>query len=94
MDTLDENNKCDLVSENKEFNQEVIRKALVNLLIVDELPCSFVEREGFREFCKVVNPHFIVPSRATVTRDCYGCIEKRRQLEQPAISIDEIVESV
>ncbi|KAF5783198.1 hypothetical protein HanXRQr2_Chr11g0505171 [Helianthus annuus] len=37
MDTPDENNKCELVSENKEFNQEVIRKALVNLLIVGEL---------------------------------------------------------
>ncbi|KAJ0915548.1 putative transcription factor/ chromatin remodeling BED-type(Zn) family [Helianthus annuus] len=64
-----------------EFNQEVIRKALVKMLIVDELPFSFVERAGFREFCKVINPHFIVPSRATATRDCYGYfIEERRRL--------------
>lgn len=51
-----------------EFNQELIRKALVKMLILDELPFSFVERAGFREFCKVINPHFIVPSRATATR--------------------------
>ncbi|MFS7986250.1 putative Zinc finger BED domain-containing protein [Helianthus anomalus] len=71
--------ECDLVSENGEFNQEVIMKALVEMLIIDELPFSFVERVGFQEFCKVVNPRFIVPSCATVTRDCKGYfIDERR----------------
>lgn len=51
------------------------------MLIVDELPFSFVEQEGFRAFCKVINPHFILPSRWTATRDCYNYfIEERRQL--------------
>lgn len=64
-----------------EFNQDIIRKALVKMLIVDELPFSFVEREGFREFMKVVNPHFLIPSRSTSTNDCYACfIDERRKL--------------
>ncbi|KAL4566088.1 hypothetical protein LXL04_030198 [Taraxacum kok-saghyz] len=64
-----------------EFNQDVIRKALSYMLIVDELPFSFVEREGFRKFCKVINPHFLIPSRLTTTRDCYSFfIEERKKL--------------
>lgn len=54
-----------------EFNPEAIREALVRMLMIDELPFSFVEREGFRAFLKVINPHFSVISRSTVTRDCY-----------------------
>ena len=50
-----------------EFNPEVIRRALARMLIVDELPFSFVEREGFRYFCKVMNAHFNVPSCSTAT---------------------------
>lgn len=64
-----------------EFNQDVIRKALARMLITDELPFSFVERDGFREFCKAINPHFLVPSCATATRDCYTLfIEQRKML--------------
>ncbi|XP_071728827.1 uncharacterized protein [Rutidosis leptorrhynchoides] len=52
-----------------EFNSEAIREALVRMLFTDELPFSFVEREGFRAFLKVINPHFPVISRSTLTRD-------------------------
>ncbi|KAL4310715.1 hypothetical protein GQ457_01G026340 [Hibiscus cannabinus] len=51
------------------FDQEKIREALAKMVIVDELPFSFVEREGFRMFCKVAIPDFNPPSRATITRD-------------------------
>ncbi|KAL4582976.1 hypothetical protein LXL04_007540 [Taraxacum kok-saghyz] len=64
-----------------EFNQDVIRKALSYMLIVDELPFSFVEREGFFKFCKVINPYFLIPSRSTATRDCYSFfIEEKKKL--------------
>ncbi|KAK8714099.1 hypothetical protein V6N13_149300 [Hibiscus sabdariffa] len=63
------------------FNDE-IRKALARMVIVDELPFSFVEREGFRHFCKIAVPSFLPPSRATITRDCYALfIEKRKKLK-------------
>lgn len=64
-----------------EFNEDVIRKALSYMLIVDELPFSFVEREGFSNFCKAINPPFVVPSRPTATRDCYiFFIDERKKL--------------
>lgn len=64
-----------------EFNQDVIRKALPNMLVIDELPFSFVEREGFRKFCKVINPYFVVPSRSTATRVYYSFfIDERKKL--------------
>uniref|UniRef100_A0A803N254 BED-type domain-containing protein n=1 Tax=Chenopodium quinoa TaxID=63459 RepID=A0A803N254_CHEQI len=63
------------------FNYDEIRKAIAKMLIVDELPFAFVEREGFRQFCEVACPEFVTPSRATITRDCYGLfIEKRKEL--------------
>ncbi|KAK8644503.1 hypothetical protein V6N13_123809 [Hibiscus sabdariffa] len=61
------------------FDQEKIREAHAKMVILDELPFSFVEREGFRMFCKIVIPDFIPPSRTSITRDCYALfIEKRR----------------
>uniref|UniRef100_A0A803MIX4 BED-type domain-containing protein n=1 Tax=Chenopodium quinoa TaxID=63459 RepID=A0A803MIX4_CHEQI len=64
------------------FNHDEIRKALTKMLIVDELPFAFVEREDFRQFCKVAIPEFVPPSRATITRDCYGLfIEQRKKLK-------------
>ncbi|KAL4290808.1 hypothetical protein GQ457_14G015550 [Hibiscus cannabinus] len=64
------------------FDQEKIREALAKMVILDELPFSFVEREGFRMFCKIAIPDFIPPSRTSITRDCYALfIEKRRTLK-------------
>ncbi|KAI3472907.1 hypothetical protein Pfo_030975 [Paulownia fortunei] len=53
------------------FDQEAIRKSLVRMIIKDELPFKFVENEGFREFMSIACPQFVVPSRTTITRDCY-----------------------
>ncbi|KAK8609125.1 hypothetical protein V6N13_025432 [Hibiscus sabdariffa] len=62
--------------------RDEIRKALARMVIVDELPFSFVEREGFRHFCKIAVPSFVPPSRATITRDCYALfIEKGKKLK-------------
>ncbi|XP_073016174.1 zinc finger BED domain-containing protein RICESLEEPER 2-like [Primulina eburnea] len=53
------------------YDQELSRKALAKMIIVDELPFSFVEGEGFRYFMTVTQPQFRIPSRATMTRDCF-----------------------
>jgi len=70
------------VPKSYEFNHETARKAIAKMVIVDELPFLHVEREGFRDFCKVMRPEFVVPSRATVTRDCCALfIEERKKLK-------------
>lgn len=41
------------------------------MIILDELPFSFVEKEGFKKFMSKVQPLFRIPSRRTITRDSY-----------------------
>ena len=57
--------------ETWKFEQEVCRRALVEMIILDELPFSFVEKEGFKKFMSKVQSLFHIPSRRTITRDCY-----------------------
>ncbi len=52
------------------FEQQEGRKALVRMIIIDELPFKFVEGIGFRQYMKVCQPAHIIPSRTTVTKDC------------------------
>ncbi|XP_050222385.1 zinc finger BED domain-containing protein RICESLEEPER 2-like [Mercurialis annua] len=53
------------------FDQEAIRESLAFMIILDELPFKFVEGEGFRRFISCACPKFKIPSRWTVTRDCF-----------------------
>lgn len=65
------------------FDQERCRKALARMIIKDELPFRFVEKEGFIEYSYELQPMFEIPSRATVTRDCYKVfLEERKALKQ------------
>lgn len=51
------------------FNQPTCRLACANIIVIDELPFTFVEQEGFRLFCNVACPKFDPPSRVTIDRD-------------------------
>ncbi|WJX09507.1 cellulase [Trifolium repens] len=53
-----------------QFDSELCRQALARMLIVDELPFSFVENEGFRYFMSVTQPRFKLPGRMAIARDC------------------------
>ena len=53
------------------FSQEAVRDAVAFMIIVDKLPFRFVERLGFNRLMNVACPRFKMPSRSTVTRDCY-----------------------
>ncbi|KAL5756327.1 hypothetical protein ACOSQ2_021073 [Xanthoceras sorbifolium] len=53
------------------FDKELCREACTKMIIVDELSFSFVEKDGFREFCSALCPRFTPPSRRTLTRDIY-----------------------
>ncbi|XP_070034462.1 zinc finger BED domain-containing protein DAYSLEEPER-like [Nicotiana tomentosiformis] len=61
------------------FDQEECRKTLCRMVIVDKLPFSFVEKEGFRDFMKVAQPYFRIPSCSTVTRDCFDLFNEEKQ---------------
>ncbi|KAL0427964.1 UNVERIFIED_CONTAM: Zinc finger BED domain-containing protein DAYSLEEPER [Sesamum latifolium] len=58
-------------SSHSKFDQEAVRKALARMVIIDELSFKFVENKGFSQFISTACPQFIVPSRTTITRDCY-----------------------
>ncbi|KAK2653165.1 hypothetical protein Ddye_013021 [Dipteronia dyeriana] len=64
------------------YNAEECRHALVEMLILDELPLRFVENQGFRKFFFAMNPRFDVPSRRTIVRDLYQLyVEERIKLK-------------
>ena len=42
------------------------------MLIIDELSFKFVENEGFRELIQYICHQLFVPSRTTMTKDCYN----------------------
>jgi len=46
------------------------RKAIGKMIILDELPFNFVENQGFKSFCQVMQPRFDIPSRLMIWRDC------------------------
>ncbi|CAJ2643835.1 unnamed protein product [Trifolium pratense] len=52
------------------FDSDLCRQALARMLIVDELPFSFVENEGFRYFMSVTQPRLVIPGRMAIARDC------------------------
>ncbi|KAL0352470.1 UNVERIFIED_CONTAM: Zinc finger BED domain-containing protein DAYSLEEPER [Sesamum calycinum] len=74
--TMDVKESCSHVK----FDQEALRQGLARMIIMDELPFKFVENEGFRQFISLALPQFVIPSRTTITRDCYKLFfdEKRK----------------
>ncbi|XP_075099453.1 zinc finger BED domain-containing protein RICESLEEPER 2-like [Nicotiana tabacum] len=60
------------------FDQELVRRALVEMVIMEELPFSFVEKKGFKKFMSIAQPLFNVPSRRTITRDCFQVYNEER----------------
>ncbi|CAN0847207.1 Zinc finger BED domain-containing protein RICESLEEPER 1 [Linum grandiflorum] len=56
---------------NWKFDQLHGRRALAQMIILDELPFRYVKHEGFRFFMSRVCPMFITPGRKTVRDDCF-----------------------
>ena len=54
------------------FDQELIRTVLAKMIVIDELPFKFVEGEGFKNFISAACPRFSIPSKWTISRDCFG----------------------
>ena len=52
------------------------------MIIIDELPFNFVEKECFKNFMRVTVPHFHIPPCRTVTRDCYELYLEKKTFEE------------
>jgi hypothetical protein len=52
------------------YSEKIIRETLCEMIIVDEMPFSTVDRMGFKKLCKVLEPRFKLPSRYTLMKDC------------------------
>ncbi|KAG8634406.1 hypothetical protein MANES_17G029905v8 [Manihot esculenta] len=64
------------------FDQDVARRKLAKMIIIDELPFMFVEGEGFKEWVECIQPKFRIPSRWTISRDFYDLyLEERKKLK-------------
>ncbi|KAH9751994.1 BED-type domain-containing protein [Citrus sinensis] len=53
----------------KGWSQDACRRAVTKMIIMGELPLSFVDNKGFRHFCSVAIPQFVMPSRRTIGKD-------------------------
>ncbi|CAK8575497.1 unnamed protein product [Lathyrus sativus] len=60
-----------LLSLSSRFNPVACRNGLANFIILDEKQFKTVEGDGFKYFCRQMQPQFCIPSRRTIPRDCY-----------------------
>ncbi|KAG6423642.1 hypothetical protein SASPL_114044 [Salvia splendens] len=61
------------------FDQKKFRLGLCKMILLDELPFLFVEREGFLSFMRLVCPQFQIPSRQTIRTDCVQLFLEEKQ---------------
>ena len=50
------------------------------MIIRDKLPFRVVEGEGFKNYSRLLEPRFVIPSRITVWRDCMKLFMKNKKL--------------
>ena len=48
------------------YDPESVRQALTSMIIGDELPFRVVEGEGFKDYSRLLEPRFVIPSCITV----------------------------
>lgn len=62
-------------------DEKRIKKALLNLFVVGEVPFKFVESEAFIEFCNALNGKVVLPSRTTISKEITNYfLEERSKL--------------
>jgi hypothetical protein len=52
------------------LSEQTCLKELAKLFDANEMPLRTVESETFKNFIKLVNPDFIIPSRRLLAREC------------------------
>ena len=62
------------------YDPESIRQALASMIICDELSFKVVKGEGFKDYSRLLEPRFVIPSRITVCRDCMKFFMENKKL--------------
>ncbi|KAJ0235659.1 hypothetical protein HA466_0264530 [Hirschfeldia incana] len=60
------------------YDAGLFRRSVNEMIVLNELPFSFVEPEGFRRFCHNVLPMYTVHCRKTATGDIFGMFMKEK----------------
>ena len=60
------------------YDARLFRRSVNEMIVLNELPFSFVESEGFRRFCHNVLPMYTVHCRRTATKDIFGMFMKEK----------------
>ena len=69
------------------FTIEAGKKALAEMIILDELPFIFVENYEFRKFVKVLQPKFkIISSRKTIAKEVVSIYNMERMKLKKVVS--------
>ncbi|KAB1205139.1 putative AC transposase [Morella rubra] len=69
----------------KQLNQ-LVRRWIVEFLIMDEMPFRTVQRIGFRKLVTRLEPRFKMPTRYTIMKDCMELyIEERTKLKEAIV---------
>lgn len=61
------------------YTEKKIRQALARMIVIDELPFLIVEDQGFKDFVRVIELRFPIPSRYIVMRDCIRVYYEERE---------------
>ncbi|KAH9743717.1 BED-type domain-containing protein [Citrus sinensis] len=64
----------------KGWSQDTCRRVVTKMIIMGELPLSFVDNKGFRHFCSVAILQFVMPSRRTISRDVMDLFLKEKTM--------------
>ncbi|KAK1406563.1 hypothetical protein QVD17_41992 [Tagetes erecta] len=64
---------------NENYDQMKCRQIIAKLIIMHELPFSFVEYHWFNQLMKYANPLFQRVSRSTITRDCVKVVDGEKE---------------
>ncbi|KAK9929235.1 hypothetical protein M0R45_026341 [Rubus argutus] len=61
------------------WTQENCITAVTEMIVMDELPFSFIERPGFRRFCSVAIPKFLVPSWKVIVKTFLRMYQSKKE---------------
>ena len=62
------------------YDHKSIRQVLASMIICDELPFRVVEGEVFKDYSRLLEPRFVIPSRITIWRDCMKLFMENKKL--------------